>query len=239
MPRRARIMLPGIAVHVVQRGNNQADCFFAPEDREFYLFHLSRLLPRTACRLHAYCLMTNHVHLLLTAANADGCALLMKGIGQLYAQYINKRYARSGYLWQGRFKSCLVQSEDYVLACYRYIELNPVRAGIARRPDEYPWSSYATNAKGEAAVFVSPHGEYERLGRTPAERQAHYRDLFGERQRPEQLQEIRTATHGGYALGDPGFKRRMALALGRRVEPGNAGRPTERRKTGSVPDFGF
>jgi putative transposase len=232
-------MLPGIAVHVVQRGNNQADCFFAPEDREFYLFHLSRLLPRADSRLHAYCFMTNHVHLLLTAAKTDGCALLMKGIGQLYAQYINKRYGRSGYLWQGRFKSCLVQSEDYVLACYRYIELNPVRAGIARRPDEYPWSSYAANAMGQPADFISPHGEYERLGRTPAGRQAVYRDLFGELPRPEQLQEIRAATHGGYALGNAAFKRRMAAALGRRVERGNAGRPAEREKSGSVPDFGF
>jgi len=237
MPRRARIMLPGIAVHVVQRGNNQGDCFFRDEDRDFYLFHLSRLLSRAHCRLHSYCLMTNHVHLLLTAAKADGCALLMKGIGQLYAQYINKRYGRSGYLWQGRFKSCLVQSEEYVLACYRYIELNPLRAGIARRPDEYRWSSYAANATGGPADFLSPHDEYQRLGRTPAERQAVYRDLFGEHQRPERQDEIRTATNGGYALGNATFRRAMAVALGRRVEKGSAGRPAQREKTWSVPDL--
>lgn len=230
-------MLPGIAVHVVQRGNNQADCFFEQEDREFYLFHLSRFLPRAFCRLHAYCLMTNHVHLLLTTEQADGCALLMKSIGQLYAQYVNKRYDRSGYLWQGRFKSCLVQSEDYALACYRYIELNPVRAGLTRRPDEYPWSSYGANAIGQPASFLGPHDEYQRLGRTPAERQAVYRDLFGQIQLPQQLDEIRAATNGGYALGNASFKRAMARALGRRVEKGSAGRPAQREKTWSVPDL--
>ncbi len=229
-------MLPGIAVHVVQRGNNQADCFFEPEDRRFYLFHLARVVPRTRCRLHAYCLMTNHVHLLLTAEEVNGCALLMKSVGQLYAQYVNKRYGRSGYLWQGRFKSCLVQSEDYVLACYRYIELNPVRAGLAARADEYPWSSYAANGKGDAADLISPHEEYQRLGRTPAERQAAYRDLFG--QIPaQQLIDIRTATDGGYALGDAAFKRAMTHALGRRVEKGAAGRPSQSGKTWSVPDL--
>lgn len=230
-------MLPGTAVHVVQRGNNQADCFFEQEDREFYLFHLSRFLPRAHCRLHAYCLMTNHVHLLLTAEQADGCALLMKSIGQLYAQYVNKRYDRSGYLWQGRFKSCLVQSEDYALACYRYIELNPVRAGLTRRPDEYPWSSYGANAIGEPASLLGPHDEYQRLGRTPAERQAVYRDLFGQIQQSQMLEEIRAATNGGYALGNASFKRAMARALGRRVEKGSAGRPAQREKTWSVPDL--
>jgi putative transposase len=230
-------MLPGVAVHVVQRGNNQANCFFEREDREFYLFHLSRLLPRAQCRLHAYCLMTNHVHLLLTPERAEGCALLMKGIGQLYAQYINKRYKRSGYLWQGRFKSCLVQSEEYALACYRYIELNPVRAGIVRRADEYPWSSYAANAKGEDRQSITPHDEYQRLGRTPPERQAVYRDLFGRIQGPKELDEIRTATNGGYALGNAVFKRTMARALGRRVEKGSAGRPARSEKTWSVPDL--
>jgi putative transposase len=172
-------MLPGVAIHVMQRGNNRASCFFKDQDRSFYLFHLRRWLPRAGCRLHAYCLMSNHVHLLLTTDGATGCALLMKSVGQLYAQYINKTYSRSGYLWQGRFKSCLVQSEDYVLACYRYIELNPVRAGLVRRPDEYPWSSYHTNAKGEGTELLTPHDEYLTLGRTPAERQAVYRDLFG------------------------------------------------------------
>jgi putative transposase len=230
-------MLPGIAVHVIQRGNNQADCFFEQADRDFYLFHLGKMLPRARCRLHAYCLMTNHLHLLLTAEQADGCALLMKSVGQLYAQYVNRRYERSGYLWQGRFKSCLVQSEDYVLACYRYIELNPVRAGLARRPDEYPWSSYSANAEGAPSGLLSPHEEYLRLGRAPAERRAVYRDLFGQMQQMQQLDEIRTATNGGYALGNAGFKRMMTRRLGRPVDRGTAGRPPRAAKGETQPDL--
>jgi putative transposase len=248
MPRRARIMIPGITVHVVQRGNNKAGCFFDDVDREFYLFHLARMLSRTRCALHAYCLMTNHVHLLLTPQHATGCALLMKGIGQLYAQYINKRYGRSGYLWEGRFKSCLVQSEDYVLSCYRYIELNPVRAGLVGYPDEYRWSSFAANAKGQPIAALTPHDQYLALGQTPAEREAVYRRLFGSMHRADELEQIRAATKGGYALGDAPFKRGLAKATGRRVEKGHAGRrpraPTGDRhpdllgsgKTWSVPD---
>lgn len=218
-------MLSGVAVHVIQRGNNRESCFFRDEDRAFYLFHLNRLLPRADCRLHAYCLMTNHVHLLLTPRTATACGLLMKGIAQLYAQYINNNYRRSGYLWESRFKSCLVQSENYVLACYRYIELNPVRAGVAARPDEYPWSSYAANAKGEVSSLVQPHDEYAALGRDPNERQAVYRQLFGSLLDAERVDEIRTATNGGYLLGSPGFKRAVSRAVGRPVERGSAGRP--------------
>lgn len=230
-------MLPGVAVHVIQRGNNRAACFLKEEDRMFYLFHLSRVLPRAGCLLHAYCLMTNHVHLLLTAREVTGCGLLMKSIGELYARYFNKSYSRTGYLWEGRFKSCLVESEDYVLACYRYIELNPVRAGLAMRPDEYPWSSYRCNAKGETSDLVTPHDEYSRLGRTPAERQAVYRDLFGENPSTTRLEEIRSATNGGYVLGSNAFKRAMARALGRRVEKGNAGRPVRPSPSHGQPDL--
>lgn len=218
-------MLPEVAVHVIQRGNNRSPCFFKHEDWAFYLFHLGRMLPRARCRLHAYCLMTNHVHLLITAEEPGGCGLLMKSIGQLHAQYINKTYKRSGNLWQGRFKSCLVQSEEYALACYRYIELNPVRAGLVRRADEYPWSSYCANAKGEQSELLTAHDQYVRLGRTAAERQAVYRDLFGSAQATDEIEQIRSATNGGYALGNASFKRRMSRVLDRRVEKGVAGRP--------------
>ena len=131
-----------------------------------------------------------------------------------------------------------MQSEDYVLACYRYIELNPVRARLAARADDYSWSSYGANANGERVAFLSPHDEYQRLGTTPAERQASYRELCAELQ-PHQLEEIRNATNGGYAWGNAQFKRAAARALGRPVEKGSAGRPPRREKTWSVPDFGF
>jgi putative transposase len=230
-------MLPDVAVHVIQRGNNRAACFVSNDDRRFYLFHLARMLPKTGCLLHAFCLMTNHVHLLLTAAELKGCGLLMKSIGELYARYFNKSYKRSGYLWEGRFKSCLVQSEDYVLTCYRYIDLNPVRGGLARRGDEYPWSSYRFNAMGDASGFLSPHDEYVRLGSAPAERQAMYRELIAEVQGRETLQEIRNATNGGYALGSAAFRSAMARALGRRVDRGSAGRPVRQRAASEQPDL--
>jgi putative transposase len=207
------------------------------EDRRFYLFHLSRMLPKAGCLLHAFCLMTNHVHLLLTAAELEGCGLLMKSIGELYARYFNKSYKRSGYLWEGRYKSCLVQSEVYVLSCYRYIDLNPVRAGLARRADEYPWSSYRFNAIGDASGLLSPHGEYLRLGNTPAERQAMYRELVAEVQGRETLQEIRSATRGGYVLGSAAFRSAMARALGRRVDRGTAGRRVRQPAAGEQPDL--
>src|SRR5438445_13280720 len=149
MPRRARIMLAGVPVHVIQRGNNRGPCFVNDEDRDFYLFHLARGLGRFGCQLHAYCLMTNHVHLLLTPEGAESCAPLMKHMGQLHSQYFNKRYGRTGSLWEGRFRSCLVQSEGYVLDCYRYIELNTVRAGMVIISGDYLWSRYRNTAAAE------------------------------------------------------------------------------------------
>jgi REP-associated tyrosine transposase len=202
MPRHARIIVAGATVHLIQRGNNRAQCFFTTEDRQFYLFHLARLLPRAKCALHAFCLMTNHVHLLVTAHEIDSCATLMKSLGQLYAQYVNKTYGRTGALWEGRFKSCLVQSEHYVVTCYRYIELNPVRAGL----------------------FLDPHTEYLRLGSEPAERQAVYRDTFGTHD-AARFDEIRQATIAGYVAGDDQYKRAIARVVGRRVERGEPGRP--------------
>jgi putative transposase len=224
MPRCARIMLAGAAVHVIHRGNNRAPCFLSSEDRAFYLYHLGRALPRYGCLLHAYCLMDNHVHLLLTTAAANGCALLMKSIAQLYARYFNGTYQRTGYLWEGRFKSCLVQAEHYLLACYRYIEMNPVRAGMVRAADDFPWSSFRVNAHGEKSVLVTPHAEYQQLGTTPSERQAAYRDLFGSAAAAMGLEEIRRATNGGFVLGNTLFKNAVARVVGRRVEARTPGR---------------
>jgi putative transposase len=219
-------MLAGVPAHVIQRGNNRVPCFVNDEDRYFYLFHLARSLGRCGCELHAYCLMTNHVHLLLTPKAIESCAALMKHIGQLHSQYFNKRYGRTGSLWEGRFRSCLVQSQGYVLACYRYIELNPVRASMVIHPRDYPWSSYRNNALGEAtARLVTPHSEYLRLGSNAGDRQEVYAGLFGSIADNERLEKIRAATNGGYALGDELFKRTITRALGRRVEKGRPGRP--------------
>lgn len=227
MPRRSRIMLSGIPVHVVQRGNNRQQCFYEEQDRSFYLLHLGRLLGRAGCALHAYCLMTNHVHLLLTSATLDGCARLMKHLGQLHTQYVNRTYARSGTLWEGRFRSCLVQSEEYALACYRYIELNPVRAGLSPHPGQYLWSSYRANAERVRNALVTPHDEYLRLGSTDAERQRAYQALFDSNLDTKRVDDIRAATNGNFALGDEIFRRQVSAALGRRAERGTPGRPSQ------------
>jgi len=226
MPRRARITLPGIPMHVRHRGNNRQPCFFEEQDRSFYLFHLNRLLPLAHCALHAYCLMTNHVHLLLTSKTAGGCSHLMKHLAQLQSQYVNRTYGRSGSLWEGRFRSCLVQSEDYLLTCYRYVELNPVDAGLARQPGDYLWSSYRANAHGVRTTLVTPHDEYLRLGRGHDERSQAYRALFDVPLDRKRVEEIRAATNGNFALGNKAFRRAMAVALGRRAEPGKSGRPS-------------
>ena len=172
MPRRARLSIPGIPWHIIQRGNNRSACFCAEEDYRRYLDTLGTLAPKYGCAVHAYVLMTNHVHLLLTPERADSAALLMKHLGQRYVQYVNRSYRRSGTLWEGRFRSCLTQSEDYVLACYRYIELNPVRASMVAHPRDYRWSSYRANAEGLADSLITPHIEYLRLGADPQERRA-------------------------------------------------------------------
>ena len=178
MPRRARLSLAGIPWHIIQRGNNRSVCFFSEEDYRRYLDDLTDLSGRFGCAIHAYVLMTNHVHLLLTPEKADSAALMMKHLGQRYVQYVNRTYRRSGTLWEGRFRSCLTQSEDYVLACYRYIELNPVRAAMVNRPQDYRWSSYHANAQGKIDRVLTPHAEYLRLARDDTDRREAYRALF-------------------------------------------------------------
>lgn len=225
-------MLPGISVHAIQRGNNRSSCFSEDIDRQFFLFQLGRLLREEGCALHAYCLMTNHVHMLLTPERKESCANFFKRLGLLHTQYTNRKYGRTGTMWEGRFRSCLVQSGDYVLACYRYIELNPVRAGIVARPGEYAWSSYRANAEGAPDSRVTPQAEYLRLGQNERARRDGYRMLFGSHIEPALLDEIRATTNGGYALGNESFRREMARALGRRVSKGSPGRPQRDSTTG-------
>jgi putative transposase len=227
-------MLAGIPVHVIQRGNNRQRCFYEDQDREFYLFHLRRLLGKAGCALHAYCLMTNHVHLLLTANSPVGCGRLMKDLGQLHTQYVNRNYDRTGSLWEGRYRSCLVQAEDYLLACYRYVEMNPVRANLVEAPGDYPWSSYRLNAEGVPNALITPHDEYLRLGASNAERRGAYEELIRQLLDSKQLDEIRAATNGNFALGGKAFRQRMSAALGRRAERGSAGRPRLARPAGQA-----
>jgi putative transposase len=225
MPRRARIALRGITQHVIQRGNNRGKCFFSQGDYHRYLAFLRELAPEFGCAIHAFVLMTNHVHMLITPARDDGTSLLMKNLGQRYVQYVNRIHGRTGTLWEGRFRSCLAQSERYVMVCHRYIELNPVRAGLVPHPGEYTWSSYGFNAEGVDSSLLTPHPLYLALGRTAAERQTLYRRQFAEVMDPELLHEIRSATNGNSALGQDDFHQQVSRALGRPVKRLKRGRP--------------
>ena len=225
MPRRARVILPGTPLHLIQRGKNRAACFFDDQDYQFYLEWLAEYARGTGCSVHAYVLMTNHVHLLVSGKTSRSVGTMMKRLGQRYVQYVNRTYRRSGTLWEGRFRSCLTREEAYVLACYRYIELNPVRAQMVKHPGEYRWSSYQTNAQGGATPWIVPHDTYLRLGNSRDERQQRYRELFKVELDPGMIDQIRTATNGNYALGSERFAAEVGAMLARRVTPGKSGRP--------------
>ncbi len=227
MPRRARIVVPGIPWHIIQRGNNRSACFYTDDDYHKYLDTLKEQAEKYECQIHAYCLMTNHVHLLLTPKYEESASLLMKHLGQRYVQYINRTYKRSGTLWEGRFRSCLTQSEEYVLACYRYIELNPVRAQMVEHPAEYLWSSYQMNGQGNDNDLIKPHNEYNHLGDTDASRRKYYRSLFDAHLEPSLIDEIRSSTNGNYVLGNDRFKEEIESMIKRRVSPGKPGRPVK------------
>jgi putative transposase len=203
MGRRARLIYPDIAVHIVQRGHNRNACFRADADYLTYLAHLRHLGRKHGCLLHAYCLMTNHIHLLVTPTSAGACGNLMHDLGTIYVRYFNKRYSRSGTLWGGRFRSCIAESARYVLACYRYIELNPVRAGMVVDARAYGWSSYVANSGGLADPSLAPHPEFAALSAGA------YRQLFDVPLDAGILKEIREATAAGYPLASEAFKSRM------------------------------
>ena len=169
MPRRPRLELAGVPLHIIQRGNNRSACFFADDDYRFYLEHLGQACIHQGIELHAYVLMTNHVHLLMTPEDQEGISRVMQSIGRRYVQYINKAYQRCGTLWESRHKASLVDAERYLLCCYRYIELNPVAANMVEHPGDYPWSSYCHNAFGHKNQIITQHDLYRRkpAGRYP------------------------------------------------------------------------
>jgi putative transposase len=202
--------VPDIALHIVQRGHNRRDCFREETDYLVYLSNLRCLLARTGCALHAYCLMTNHVHLLLTPSSPQACALLMRNQGQRYVQYFNRRYGRRGTLWEGRYKSSLIHSASYLMRTYRYIERNPVRAEMVASPCEYPWSSHAGNCGRVESKLLTPRPEYLALGTDEQSRFAAYEDFVAIPDEPAFLAAIRDATNGGFALVDESFKSGLA-----------------------------
>jgi len=219
MARHARFIVPGHPQHVIQRGNNRKVIFVCEEDFRFYLEKLEAACRACLCKIHAYILMTNHVHLLVTPETEESLGRMMQSLGRSYVQYFNYRYRRTGTLWEGRYKSTLLDSDRYLLTCYRYIELNPVRAGMVRDPGEYTWSSYHVNAYGGQDRLVQPHELYLRLANNREDRQVAYRALFKRHIDHQTLGDIRQATNTEWVLGDSRFKTQIEALLGRQVQP--------------------
>ena len=224
MARLPRFVLPGQPQHVIQRGNNRQDIFRADCDYEFFLEKLSDAANKHQCDIHAYVLMTNHVHLLVTPHTEDGIGKMMQMLGRYYVQYFNSRYQRTGTLWEGRYRATLIDTEQYLLTCMRYIELNPVRAkGMVKRPEKYPWSSYRFNALGQLDALVTLHREYKRLAKTDAGRQSEYRQLCHARIPEATLETIREATNKAWVLGGERFKKKIEKKLSRQISSAGQG----------------
>ena len=224
MPRRERNYLPGYPYHIVQRGNNREVTFIQPDDYAFYLGLWEACSKRYGIAIHAYCLMTNHIHFIATPDSSTALSKAMQVVGSRYAYHINRTYGRSGTLWEGRHRSSLIDSGAYLLRCYRYVELNPVRAGLVRRPEEYKWSSYGSNAWGDDS-WITHHDEYINLGRTRESRCLAYRSLFLSELDKDDLILIRKSAHYCQPIGSDRFCRQIEEKYG--LTPGykRRGRP--------------
>ena len=217
MARTPRVVIAGHPLHVIQRGNNRQAVFYADEDYLRYIETLRQSSAACDCQIHAYVLMTNHVHMLVTPAHEESLSLMMQSLGRQYVRYVNSLYRRSGTLWEGRFKSALIDSDQYLLTCSRYIELNPVRAGMVSGPGDYRWSSYCANALGRDDRIITPHELYMRLGKTRETRQANYRALFRTHVDDDSLRLIRASTQQNTIIGDGRFQEEIQAMLKRRV----------------------
>jgi len=227
---------PGAVQHIIQRGNNRQVIFAAEADYQFFRDALVEAARKHGLAIHAYVWMTNHVHLLATPSFADSISKTFQSVGRRYVQYFNYTYKRSGTLWEGRYRATVVDSERYLLTLMRYIELNPVRAGMVAMPQDYPWSSYRRNALGVAgpnADWLSLHEEYSRLGRGDADRQNAYQALFATAIDDGDLAEIRGCTHKGWALGGERFRAEIEALAQRQATSKGVGRPRKETEGGN------
>jgi putative transposase len=230
MPRQPRLDLPGIAQHIVQRGVDRQPCFAADGDYGNYLQELTEASLKHGCSLHAYVLMTNHVHLLVTPAEVGAVSRMMQAIGRRYVACFNARYRRTGTLWEGRFKAALVGNARYTLACYRYIELNPIRARIVDNPSAYRWSSYRHNALGVIDPRISEHRDYLRLGPTVDTCRDVYRNLVAERLDDSEIHALRTHTQQQRAYASESFRAKIEALTDRVAHVRPRGRPRTLRE---------
>lgn len=225
MPRKPRFFVSGAPVHAIQRGHNRSAIFSCDLDYLEYLRCLKQAADSCGCAVHAYVLMTNHVHLLLTPERADSVGCLFQSLGRHFVRYVNATYQRHGGLWEGRYKCNIIESQAYLLSCMRYIELNPVRAGMVDHPANYRWSSYAANALGVSNAILTAHTEYVALGRLSDDRQSAYRGLFGGGSDAAELGMLRCALQTGTPLGNERFKAEIEATLNLAVGFARRGRP--------------
>ncbi|MCU7930505.1 MAG: transposase [Candidatus Thiodiazotropha sp. (ex Codakia rugifera)] len=230
MPRKPRFYLPGIPAHVIQRGNSRQPVFFESDDYQAYLAWLKEGADKHGCTIHAYCLMTNHVHLLLTPESPEAISKTIQFVGRQYVPYINHTYGKSGTLWEGRHKGCVIDSDAYLLTCMRYIELNPVRAGMVQKPIDYRWSSYRGNATQYTDKLTTPHALYRQLAQDLLCRQFTYRELFRNVLEADQVHAIRATVQTGTPLGNTRFCVQIEKQLKCKVGQARRGRPKGRKK---------
>ncbi|MBU0503557.1 MAG: transposase, partial [Candidatus Omnitrophica bacterium] len=225
MARRPRLFVSDVPYHVVQRGNNKIPIFLADQDYRIFLDTLQEAKTKHPCFIYSYCLMPNHFHLLIEPKEDNNVSLLIKLLGAKYVRYINKNYERSGTLWEGRFKCSLIDKELYFLTCLRYIEMNPVRAGIVNSPELYRWSSYRVRAVGERSFIVDMDHWYDNLGSNAEERQNKYRQFFQNSISDSALQLLREMTNKNGIVGSVNFKTRVEQFVHREIVIRSAGRP--------------
>ena len=225
MPRQPRLIVAGYPHHINLRGNNRSAIFDNDKDRRFFLKCLEEAKKKTSSKIYAYCLMTNHVHLLIEPRTNNAISDMLQSLGRRYVRYINAAYKRTGTLWEGRFKSSLVSQDEYFLACIRYIELNPIRAKIAKELKDYPWSSFKFRAEGKSNSLLSEDPVYSALGKTPKERQEKYKEWLKKNISDEELNLIRNVTQRGGIFSSKDFFDKIAKITGRDVALKPRGRP--------------
>jgi putative transposase len=225
MARLPRLTVPGYPHHVIQRGNNRQPIFAVTEDYQTLLSMLDENARKFGVALHAYVLMSNHFHLLATPETVEGLPQLMQAVGRRYVRYFNQRQARTGTLWEGRYKSTLIQADRHLLACMAYIDLNPVRAGLAAEARAYPWSSHGHYAGLRNDRLVTPHPLYWELGNTPFSREAAYVELVAAGISQQQQRALTESALQGWALGEADYVADLQRRTQRRVAKQQAGRP--------------
>jgi len=230
MARLPRLTLPGYPHHVIQRGNNRQAIFASVQDYQTLLDLLDENAKKFGVAIHAYVLMSNHFHLLATPQTVDGLPQMMQAVGRRYVRYFNNLQKRSGTLWEGRYKSTLIQTDRYLLACMAYIDLNPVRAGLEHQARDYPWSSHGHYIGQRIDKLITPHTLFWELGNTPFSREAAYAELVQSGISPVQQAALTDSALRGWALGEPDFVADLQKRTLRRVAKGLAGRPISVQK---------